>query len=255
MTADPLSYRIMGAVVAFLISVFLLAHHISFCHPSFLQTSSTSFTEESFGYPRSPPALNKLDSVSNTNIRDVAESIVVQNDPRNYPVNSSTEHRLAKRVDVLSYPYAVCKGRLLWNQIQNAFNGQRPPGPQFGRAEFDEAWSLNPEPNQGLPAGGHWDNAFKSFSDNVLPDPEFIFRRVAVQSKPFKNLAGRQVVTPTGGRHDILYVPGWSAMLATNVQSPSARLADADDSPYGHAVDEKDIPSLIPPMHRLSDVS
>lgn len=44
-------------------------------------------------------------------------------------------------------------------------------------------------------------------------------------------------------------------MLATFVQSPSARLADNTDSPYGHPVDAIDIPTLIPPMHRLSDVS
>ncbi|KAL8852113.1 MAG: hypothetical protein Q9221_003043 [Calogaya cf. arnoldii] len=154
----------------------------------------------------------------------------------------------------MSYGYAVCKGRLVWAQVQIAFNGQRPPGAQYGKAEFEEAWALNPEPNQELPTGGHWDNVFRDLANRV-PDRQNILRRVAVQSKPFKNNAGRQVVTPTGGKHDILYVPGWSAMIATNVESPSARLADNDDSPYGHAVDVKDIPTLIPPMNRLSDIS
>ncbi|KAL8673683.1 MAG: hypothetical protein Q9168_001898 [Polycauliona sp. 1 TL-2023] len=244
----PHRIRIRDVVATVLITVFLIAQHLScfkgtwFGREGFwLQVSENSPKEERFGSPRGPLVFNELETKSNTNTDDILNPITAQVALTEHHVNSSSGHGHAKRVDVMSYPYAVCKGRLMWTQIQNAFNGQRPPGAQFGQADFDDAWALNPEP--------------ESFSFNQLPDPQLIFRRVAVQSKAFKNLAGRQVVTPTGGRHDILYVPGWSAMLATNVQSPSARLADSDDSPYGHAVDEKDIPPLIPPMNRLSDIS
>ncbi|KAL8759753.1 MAG: hypothetical protein Q9199_000559 [Rusavskia elegans] len=256
MATNRLSYCTVGAVVAFLISISLLSRHLSFLQPLFLQISQTPLKDQSSKYLGSGLSLDELETAFNINTADDFGGITAHFGPRSHPINStSSGHRLVKRVEVLSYAYAVCKGRLLWADIQSAFNGQRPPGSQFGQIEFDEAWALNPEPNQGLPAGGHWDDAFRSFAYNQVPGPQFILRRVAVQSKTFKNIAGRQVVTPTGGRHDILYVPGWSAMIATNVQSPSARLADNDDSPYGHAVDEKDIPTLIPPMHRLSDIS
>lgn len=151
--------------------------------------------DQSSKYLGSSLSLDDLESAFNINTADDFGSITAQFGPRSYPINSTPSgHRLVKRVEVLSYACAVCKGRLLWANIQSAFNGQRPPGSQFGQVEFDEAWALNPEPNQGLPADGHWDDAFRGFAFNQVPGQQFIFLRVAVQSKAFKNIAGRQVV-------------------------------------------------------------
>ncbi|KAL8819075.1 MAG: hypothetical protein Q9223_002411 [Gallowayella weberi] len=169
--------------------------------------------------------------------------------------NHTSGHRRDKPVLVMSYDYAVCKGRVLWSNIQAAFNGQRPPGRQFGQADFDSSWTLVPEPSP-LPNGGHWENPFKSFSAAAAaPVGPSVRGLAANQDKTFKNVAGRPVALPTKASYKVQYLPGWSAMLATSVQSPSKRLIDSDDSPYGHVIEAKDIPTLIPPMHRLSDVS
>lgn len=44
-------------------------------------------------------------------------------------------------------------------------------------------------------------------------------------------------------------------MIATTALSPSASIADDQGSPYGHPVDARDVPNLVPPMHRFSDLA
>ncbi|KAL8670948.1 MAG: hypothetical protein Q9168_004531 [Polycauliona sp. 1 TL-2023] len=172
-------------------------------------------------------------------------------------VSVSSHHiRRAPPVGGFTYDYAVCKGGLLWTKIQAAFNGETPAGPKFERQDFSSAWSLSPGKDQGQ-LKTRWEAAFKSFANanNQFPIGDQVSSLKALQDKTFLSSAGYPVNTPTGAEYTLQYIPFWSAMLATFVNSPSNRLTDSFSNPYGHPINPNDVASLIPPLNRLSDMS
>lgn len=198
MATNRLTGRTVGAVIAILISISLLSRHVSFLRPSLLQSSPTLLKDHSSERLGSGLSLGHLESAFNIKTDDDVESISAALHPRTSPVISTSAHRRVKRVGTLSYADAVCKGRLLWANVQSAFNGQRAPGREFGQAEFDEAWSLMPTEGRPSPVGQHWEAAFRDFVANPPPgldvaDPERRFRKFPTQSKRFFNNAGQPV--------------------------------------------------------------
>lgn len=190
--------RTVGAVIVILISFSLLSHHVSFLRPSLLQISPTPLKDQLPERPGSGLSLGHLVPAFNIKTDDDIESINANFHPRSTPVNSTSAHRQVKRVESLSYADAVCKGRLLWANVQNAFNGQRAPGRDFGQAEFDEAWSIMPTEGRPSPVGQHWDAALRDFVRNPplgidVVGPESRSRKFPTQSKRFFNDAGRPV--------------------------------------------------------------
>ncbi|KAL8853715.1 MAG: hypothetical protein Q9221_001526 [Calogaya cf. arnoldii] len=160
----------------------------------------------------------------------------------------TSQHHLVKRA--LNYNEAVCKGRELWDAIQAAFNGQRPAGPNFGPNELRNGWTESPITGGlgGLPPG--WDTAFATFQDagGRAPTEAQIKSLRTTQDKPFRNAQGSQVQTPTGARYHQYYVPSHNAILAKDVESPKYVLS-------GRGVPPANIPNLVPPLNRLSDLS
>lgn len=198
MATNRLTGRTVGAVIAILISISLLSRHVSFLRPSLLQISPTPLKDQSSERLGSGLSLGHLVSAFNIKTDDDIESINANSHPWSSPINSTSTHRRVKRVETLSYADAVCKGRLIWANVQSAFNGQRAPGRDFGQAEFDEAWSLMPTEGRPSPVGQHWDAAFRDFVRNPPPDldvlaPERRFRKFPTQSKRFFNNAGQPV--------------------------------------------------------------
>ncbi|KAL8649893.1 MAG: hypothetical protein Q9226_005387 [Calogaya cf. arnoldii] len=166
-------------------------------------------------------------------------------------ISRSTRH---DRRALMTYGYAVCKGDILWAKLQEAFAGRVPAGPQFERSDFSNGWSLAPGKDQGK-LKERWHAAFKGFANDRVPTGDEVSHLRALQNKPFLLSAGYPVTTPTGGEYTLQYIPAWSAMLATFVNSPSNRLTDSFNTPYPQPVNPLNVPSLIPPLNRLSDVS
>ncbi|KAL9629697.1 MAG: hypothetical protein Q9204_005129 [Flavoplaca sp. TL-2023a] len=164
------------------------------------------------------------------------------------PLKFTTEHRHVKRA--INYQEAVCKGGELWDMIQEAFEGRRPPGPNFGPNELSNGWTESPMSGGlgGLPPG--WDPAFAAFSGGGgrAPSESQIKNLLTSQDKPFRNAQGTQVQTPTGARYHQYYVPSHNAILAKYVESPKYLLGKRN-------VPAANIPSLVPPLNRLSDMS
>ncbi|KAL8735788.1 MAG: hypothetical protein Q9166_000652 [cf. Caloplaca sp. 2 TL-2023] len=237
----------VAAALAFLISILLLSRGSLF----------PLREGHSIKHASNRLSLSELENTFNVGSNDDVRDIAVRIGGHDNTVYN-TSLSLLKREKVLNYAYAVCKGAVLWADVQRAFNGQHPPGQQFSHKDFKDSWTLSSWAGQ-LPNGGRWEDAFRSFAPayapNSIPPANSIKYLLSAQDKMFRNTAGRKVVTPTKASYNIIYVPAWKAMLATFVQSPSARLADEDDTPYDHAVPARDIPILIPPLHRLSDVS
>ncbi|KAL8889341.1 MAG: hypothetical protein Q9215_003370 [Flavoplaca cf. flavocitrina] len=113
-------------------------------------------------------------------------------------LNFTTEHRHVKRA--INYHEAVCKGGELWNMIQEAFEGRRPPGPNFGPNELSNGWTESPISGGlgGLPPG--WDPAFATFSGvgGRAPAESQIKNLLTSQDKPFRNAQGTQVQLACG---------------------------------------------------------
>ncbi|KAL8769218.1 MAG: hypothetical protein Q9209_004719 [Squamulea sp. 1 TL-2023] len=148
----------------------------------------------------------------------------------------------------INYLLAICKGGQFWDDIQKAFNGQRPAGQNFGPNDFNNGWTGTQVQGGlgGLPPG--WDPAFASFANGRVPNAAEVLNYQAAQNKGFRNSRGNPVENPTGARFHVLYVPSHNAMVARYVESPS-NLLTSRQVPHG------DIPNLIPPLHRLSDLS
>ncbi|KAL8996283.1 MAG: hypothetical protein Q9169_004169 [Polycauliona sp. 2 TL-2023] len=237
-------WRFIGAVLAVLITALL-----SQIHRSSMQ-SNDGPTNRFTNHHSSP----KLETPS---IPPHSQIIGPRNIPRpfgrqHHTVNF-TSRSIKKRVDVvISYDYAVCKGKLLWNAIQDANNGQRPPTQQFTHSDYKEAWSL--DPGLGL-RDRWWDDFFRSVNGRVPVGNEYKFMESTQNKQPFRNSFGQQISVTINADYDLVYIPNWSAMLAMYVYSPSARLMSEDDSPYGRVIPKAEIPPLIPRLHRLSDVS
>ncbi|KAL8652062.1 MAG: hypothetical protein Q9226_004425 [Calogaya cf. arnoldii] len=163
-------------------------------------------------------------------------------------LNLTSQHHFIKRA--LSYNEAVCKGGELWDAIQAAFNGQRAAGPSFGPNELNNGWTESPITGGlgGLPPG--WDTAFASFQNagGRAPTEAQIKNPRTTQDKPFRNAQGTQVQTSTGARYHQYYVPNHYAILARDVESPKYVLT-------GRGVPPANIPNLVPPLNRLSDLS
>lgn len=109
--------------------------------------------------------------------------------------NFTSLPRSVQRATKLNYQYAACKGEKLWKQIQDAFDGQHPPGRQFGSNDFANGWTLTPVTGGlgGLPAG--WDNAFRTFAgaNNQVPNPNAISNLNLFQDQAFLNSQGNLV--------------------------------------------------------------
>ncbi|KAI4284698.1 MAG: hypothetical protein L6R38_001216 [Xanthoria sp. 2 TBL-2021] len=57
-----------------------------------------------------------------------------------YNVNLTARH-VNKRMGVMSYHYAVCKGSQLCSAVQDAYDGRRPPAQQFiSHGEYKKVW-------------------------------------------------------------------------------------------------------------------
>ncbi|KAL8988498.1 MAG: hypothetical protein Q9169_008544, partial [Polycauliona sp. 2 TL-2023] len=156
--------------------------------------------------------------------------------------------------EALTFDYAVCKGGLLWNKIQEAFDGRVPAGPRFGREDFTNGWSLGIGNDQGR-LKDRWTNALIGFANGRAPSGDEVSSLRASQDKSFLSSAGNLVETPTGAEYTLQYIPKWSAMLATFVNSPSKCLTDSFNNPYPNPVNPNDVPLLIPRLNRLSDMS
>ncbi|KAL8735787.1 MAG: hypothetical protein Q9166_000651 [cf. Caloplaca sp. 2 TL-2023] len=181
------------------------------------------------------------------------ENLAVSPD-RQEPFTARRRHRRDTGVQVMSYSYAVCKGGELWVKIQEAFDGHIPAGPQFGHEDFVNGWTLKTGQSQGMLKDRWWD-AFIGFANGRIPSGDQVSSLVAVQDKPFKTSSGKVITTPTGASFELQYVPKWSAMIAIYVKSPSARITDTFGSPYSHPITKEDVPTLVPPLNRLSDMS
>ncbi|KAI4241192.1 MAG: hypothetical protein L6R40_004728 [Gallowayella cf. fulva] len=255
-----LSYRTVGAVIVILLSIYLLSSHVALLQSAPLHTSSVPSEHHPVTFATHPRSLLELESAFNINAGDDVGRLAAE---FGHHVNSTTNptslHLFSKR-DVLSYAYAVCKGRSLWDQIERTYNGQRPLGRVWTQADFDNAWTAHVEQAEYTlprsPDGGHWDEAFRSFGYGQLPEVHNIYGLQARQDKRFLSNDGRDGYRiPTGGNYGVLYVPDWFAMLAIDVRSPSSVLADSERSPYGVALHPDVIQRRIPAMNRLSDVS
>ncbi|KAI4279924.1 MAG: hypothetical protein L6R38_004864 [Xanthoria sp. 2 TBL-2021] len=160
----------------------------------------------------------------------------------------TSQHHLFERA--LAYQYAVCKGGDLWDMVQEAFDGRRPAGHNFGPNDLANGWTETPITGGlgGLPPG--WDAAFATFPtmSGKAPTAAEIHNLYTVQDKPFRNSQGDQIQNPTGASYQQYYVPSHNAMLAKYVESPTYRLTSKH-------VPAQNIPNLIPPLHRLSDLS
>ncbi|KAL8729107.1 MAG: hypothetical protein Q9166_004938 [cf. Caloplaca sp. 2 TL-2023] len=244
MTASHLPRRTFGAVLAFLISVLLLSHR-----------RSSQPKDEPLKGLASRFLASEFETAFNVTFNKESRSIAVPFGDRDYTVNFTTKPRRVTRDDLSDYEYAVCKGEKLWANIQDAFDGRGPPPKQqFGSEDFKNGWTLNIA--RGQPGISKvWEDAFTGFANNRIPIGDEVSALNALQDKFFRNSAGRLVRVPTGGSYLLQYVPLWSAMIAMFVQSPSARLQNSMESPYGQVIAKENLPQVIPPLHRLSDLS
>ncbi|KAL8672576.1 MAG: hypothetical protein Q9168_002981 [Polycauliona sp. 1 TL-2023] len=98
----------------------------------------------------------------------------------------------------------------------------------------------------GLPPG--WDPAFASFAGGggKAPTEAQLKNLLTSQDKPFRNAQGAQTVT--GARYHQYNVPSHNAILAKYVESPKSILQKRN-------IPAASIPSLVPPLNRLSDLS
>ncbi|KAI4205557.1 MAG: hypothetical protein LQ350_000336 [Teloschistes chrysophthalmus] len=133
---------------------------------------------------------------------------------------------------ILTYDDAVCKGGNYWTDIQQAFDGNRPAGPVFSI--------------QSATANG-WDiMATAQGITNANPDSEYI---ELDQGSTFKNKVGKRIDDPTYAYYNQHCLSDVAAIISTWSLSPSAALKGRRNPPPAG-----EIPNLIPPFHRLSDV-
>ncbi|KAL8789296.1 MAG: hypothetical protein Q9213_001219 [Squamulea squamosa] len=130
---------------------------------------------------------------------------------------------------------------------KEAFNGQRPTGRNFGPNDFNNGCTGSQVQGGlgGLPPG--WDAAFATFTNSRVPNAAEVLNLNAGQDRAFTNSQGNPVANPSGGRYSVLYVPSHNAMVVKSVESPSYLLARRQVPPA-------DIPNLVPPLHRPSDL-
>lgn len=94
----------------------------------------------------------------------------------------------------LTYEAAVCNGGRFWTQIQEAFNGNRPPGPVFSIESVGNGWSTMRD-QKALES--HWDGALNMMAralgiSNDDPHPGFDYIEVS-QDEPFDNTQGQRI--------------------------------------------------------------
>lgn len=93
---------------------------------------------------------------------------------------------------VMSYAYAICKGGLLWQRVEDALAGRAPAGPHFTDQDFNNGWTDHPLPRPAK-IKEHWLDAFVSFAHNRPPRAEEIVTLNAVQDKSFRVETGASV--------------------------------------------------------------
>ncbi|KAL9582907.1 MAG: hypothetical protein Q9212_003028 [Teloschistes hypoglaucus] len=150
----------------------------------------------------------------------------------------------------ITYDEALCKGRNYWREVQQAFDGNRPPGPVFSiQSATDNGWDVDARERRPLPVG--WNDAFQVMAraqgvTNVNPDSEYI---ELDQGRSFRNTQGKRIDDPTYAFYNQHYLGDVAAIISVWSLSPSAALMGRRHPPPA-----EDIPNLIPPFHRLSDV-
>ncbi|KAL8636582.1 MAG: hypothetical protein Q9228_006034 [Teloschistes exilis] len=150
---------------------------------------------------------------------------------------------------VLTYDEALCKGGNYWTQVQQAFDGNLPPGPAFSIQSANNGWDILKREGGHLPP--RWNDAFQTMASaqgitNPNPDTEYI---ELDQGIFFKNREGKRITEPSDGFYNLHVIRDVAAIISTDSLSPSAALKKRRNPPPA-----ADIPNLIPPLNRLSDL-
>ncbi|KAL8711188.1 MAG: hypothetical protein Q9220_004333 [cf. Caloplaca sp. 1 TL-2023] len=234
MAASKRQLHVFGACLAALILGLLLAYNLSILH------LSPEYVKHYVKHGRS----SQLLQTSNRSVFAGNPNIAVPFGRPDLTSHGRSTFRAVKRApSVLTFNTAVCKGNLLWQQVQRAFDGQVPAGRDFGSKDFSNGWTLQTLAGS-LPPG--WDDAFKSIGNGRPPNSNDIYNFNVVQDKDFLNSRGRMVPDATGGRFNILSIPNYNAILVKDAHSPQNRLQLASRT---------DISNNVPPLNRLSDMS
>ncbi|KAL8813753.1 MAG: hypothetical protein Q9223_000816 [Gallowayella weberi] len=154
------------------------------------------------------------------------------------------------------------KGEEYYNKkVLPAFDGHLPSLPlTIKKASFeDNGWSLEEQPDERLPRC--WRAAFRlvpdgkpedeDTDDEENPGPiardEDVTRYYMRQDKEIKNTDGKPGVPPTDAFCTVLYLADSCAIILSDAMSPTHMLQRQN-------VSADEINSLLPPLHRLSDV-
>lgn len=104
-------------------------------------------------------------------------------------------HAIEKRARTLTFADAVCKGRKLYGQIQDAFEGKHPSGYEFGQKDIVNGWTREQYP-RGLPST--FDDPFKAIGKTIpnlgdrIPESGETLMVDLILDQPYRNAAGKQ---------------------------------------------------------------
>ncbi|KAL9054269.1 MAG: hypothetical protein Q9206_003609 [Seirophora lacunosa] len=163
-------------------------------------------------------------------------------------------HVLRKRD--LDYQTAKCKGKVLYDNIQAAFQGKASLGSiyEFSTESLENGWRYEDEVED---LDTTWYPALKmigltlGIGDRVPTESETLVVGVS-QSVPYKNAMGQSVQPNERSRgfYDVAYIPSFLTIIASDTQSPRNRLI----SDSGGRITEAEINRRVPPLNRLSDM-
>lgn len=207
---------------------------------------------------REPTSLATLtplaEDVSNV---DISPSAIDRHDNLHRHSDLHASHLIQKRIRELNYKDAVCKGKKLYGLIQDAFDGKRAPGRDFGQADVDNGWTRQGTPRQIAKA---WDPPLQEIGStlpnvgNRTPDTSEAILIDMVQDRPFRNSAGSLSPIPKrdgiSAHYEVFYIPLWNSILSSDAVSPRYQVEALHD----FEIDPSDVPKLIPPLNRQSDV-
>lgn len=146
---------------------------------------------------RQPLAENTDPSPLDASSATIAAKLLGVHDDQFNLSDTHLSHVINKRARTLTFNTAVCTGRKLYYQvIQDALDGSRAPGKEYGEDGIKNGWTREPL-TRLIPIG--FEEAFKAIGKNVFPD---IGERIPtfeetsgvnlIQDKAFINSAGKK---------------------------------------------------------------
>ncbi|KAL8904193.1 MAG: hypothetical protein Q9207_003430 [Kuettlingeria erythrocarpa] len=135
-------------------------------------------------------------------------------------------------------------------KIQAAVQGRVSLGSvyEFSAQSIDNGWRYHDVVNT---IGTEWDDVFRTSSGRVPTKAEIMAIGLS-QSEPYKNSKGEEISEDerSGGHYEADYIPSFSAIMATDTQSPRSQLLERSHG----SITEAEITRRVPPLNRFSDV-